>query len=36
VADSADIAVVGAGIFGLATAHALCRDGAGTIFPGVE
>jgi glycine/D-amino acid oxidase-like deaminating enzyme len=31
VADSTDIAVVGAGIFGLATAHALCRDGAGQV-----
>jgi len=31
VADTADIAVVGAGIFGLATAHALCRDGAGRV-----
>ena len=26
-----DTAIVGAGIFGLATAHALCRDGAGTV-----
>src|SRR3954447_22351474 len=26
-----DIAIVGAGIMGLATAHALCRDGAGTV-----
>ena len=26
-----DIAIVGAGIFGLATAHALCRDGAGSV-----
>ena len=26
-----DIAIVGAGIFGLATAHALCRDGAGRV-----
>ena len=29
--DSTDIAVIGAGIFGLATAHALCRDGAGRV-----
>ena len=28
---SADTAIVGAGIFGLATAHALCRDGAGGV-----
>ena len=28
---SVDTAIVGAGIFGLATAHALCRDGAGTV-----
>ncbi len=27
--DSAEIAIVGAGIMGLATAHALCRDGQG-------
>ena len=27
VTDSAEIAIVGAGIMGLATAHALCRDG---------
>lgn len=26
-----DTAIVGAGIFGLATAHALCRDGAGSV-----
>ncbi len=26
-----DIAIVGAGIFGLATAHALCRDGVGSV-----
>src|SRR4029078_13642752 len=32
VTTSVDTAIVGAGIFGLATAHALCRDGAGT-FP---
>ena len=29
--DTTDIAIVGAGIFGLATAHALCRDGAGRV-----
>ena len=29
--DSTDIAIIGAGIFGLATAHALCRDGAGRV-----
>lgn len=28
---SVDTAIVGAGIFGLATAHALCRDGAGSV-----
>ena len=28
---SVDTAIIGAGIFGLATAHALCRDGAGTV-----
>ena len=28
---SVDIAIVGAGIFGLATAHALCRDAAGSV-----
>ena len=26
-----DTAIVGAGIVGLATAHALCRDGAGSV-----
>ena len=26
-----DTAIVGAGIFGLATAHALCRDKAGSV-----
>jgi sarcosine oxidase subunit beta len=31
VTESTDIAVIGAGIFGLATAHALCRDGAGRV-----
>jgi sarcosine oxidase, subunit beta len=31
VAETADIVVVGAGIFGAATAHALCRDGAGRV-----
>jgi glycine/D-amino acid oxidase-like deaminating enzyme len=31
VTDSTDIAVIGAGIFGLATAHALCRDGSGRV-----
>jgi glycine/D-amino acid oxidase-like deaminating enzyme len=31
VSDSTDIAIIGAGIFGLATAHALCRDGAGRV-----
>lgn len=29
--DSTDIAIIGAGIFGLATAHALCREGAGRV-----
>ena len=29
--DPVDTAIVGAGIFGLAIAHALCRDGAGTV-----
>ncbi len=29
--DSAEIAIVGAGIMGLATAHALCRDGQGGV-----
>ncbi len=28
---SVDTAIVGAGIVGLATAHALCRDGAGSV-----
>ena len=28
---SVDTAIVGAGIFGLATAHALCRDGAASV-----
>lgn len=28
---SVDIAIVGGGIFGLATAHALCRDRAGSV-----
>ena len=28
---STDVAIVGAGITGLATAHALCRDGAGSV-----
>jgi glycine/D-amino acid oxidase-like deaminating enzyme len=31
VTATTDIAIVGAGIFGLATAHALCRDGAGRV-----
>jgi sarcosine oxidase subunit beta len=31
VSSSADTAVIGAGIFGLATAHALCRDEAGSV-----
>ncbi len=31
VSASVDTAVVGAGIVGLATAHALCRDGAGSV-----
>jgi sarcosine oxidase, subunit beta len=31
VAGSVDIVVVGAGIFGAATVHALCRDGAGHV-----
>jgi glycine/D-amino acid oxidase-like deaminating enzyme len=31
VTRSVDTAIVGAGIVGLATAHALCRDGAGTV-----
>jgi glycine/D-amino acid oxidase-like deaminating enzyme len=31
VTTSVDTAIVGAGIFGLATAHALCRDGAGSV-----
>jgi sarcosine oxidase subunit beta len=31
VTETTDIAIVGAGIFGLATAHALCRDGAGRV-----
>jgi sarcosine oxidase subunit beta len=31
VSASVDTAIVGAGIFGLATAHALCRDGAGSV-----
>jgi glycine/D-amino acid oxidase-like deaminating enzyme len=40
VTDSAEIAIVGAGIVGLATAHALCRDGQTGValfdraFPG--
>jgi glycine/D-amino acid oxidase-like deaminating enzyme len=31
VTTSVDTAIVGAGIVGLATAHALCRDGAGSV-----
>jgi sarcosine oxidase subunit beta len=31
MAASVDTAIVGAGIFGLATAHALCRDGEGSV-----
>jgi sarcosine oxidase, subunit beta len=31
VTDSAEIAIVGAGIMGLATAHALCRDGRAGV-----
>ena len=31
VSASVDTAIVGAGIVGLATAHALCRDGAGSV-----
>jgi glycine/D-amino acid oxidase-like deaminating enzyme len=31
VSASVDTAIVGAGIFGLATAHALCRDAAGSV-----
>jgi sarcosine oxidase subunit beta len=31
VTDSAEIAIVGAGIMGLATAHALCRDGQAGV-----
>jgi sarcosine oxidase subunit beta len=29
--DAVDTAIIGAGIVGLATAHALCRDGAGSV-----
>jgi sarcosine oxidase, subunit beta len=31
MSDGVDTAIVGAGIVGLATAHALCRDGAGSV-----
>ena len=31
MSESVDTAIIGAGIFGLATAHALCRDGAGSV-----
>jgi sarcosine oxidase subunit beta len=31
MSEGVDIAIVGAGIVGLATAHALCRDGAGSV-----
>jgi sarcosine oxidase subunit beta len=31
VSDAVDTAIIGAGIFGLATAHALCRDRAGSV-----
>jgi glycine/D-amino acid oxidase-like deaminating enzyme len=31
VSETVDVIVVGAGIFGCATAHALCRDGAGHV-----
>src|SRR4051794_16378472 len=31
MAAAGDTAIVGAGIFGLATAHALCRDGEGSV-----
>ena len=36
MSEGVDTAIVGAGIFGLATAHALCRDGAGrdAVRPG--
>jgi sarcosine oxidase, subunit beta len=31
MAEPVDTAIIGAGIVGLATAHALCRDGAGSV-----
>lgn len=31
MSDAVDTAIIGAGIFGLATAHALCRDRAGSV-----